>query len=172
MSFVMLMSPFSMGHSMSTFLTCSQRSALVEIRRIRPYLTWRLQYAPSPMTWFAVPVAFIVSDLPLLHGQRKPPRAVRLDDRNGRATYANGGLGVRSTFVMVRISELWSLGHSSSGESPGILRSSSSVAWVPPKTLRAVAEATPSTAREMAESLIADVRIREALWERIRMLGC
>ena len=45
----MEMTPFSIGHSRSTFLICSHRSAVVLINLIRPYLTERLTYAPSSM---------------------------------------------------------------------------------------------------------------------------
>src|SRR3569833_3342386 len=57
--------PFSMGHSRATFLICSHRSALVEMRRIRPYLTVSSMYAPSSMVSFTVPSALMTSSFPL-----------------------------------------------------------------------------------------------------------
>src|SRR3569833_623741 len=57
--------PFSMGHSRATFLICSHRSALVEMRRIRPYLTVSSMYAPSSMVSFTVPTALMTSSFPL-----------------------------------------------------------------------------------------------------------
>ena len=75
-------------------------------------------------------------------------RAVR-GDRKLEKTYALGGLGVRSTFLMVIRSELWSPWQSSRGDSPGILLLSS-------KMLRAVAGARQTLSRPMAvENFIA-----------------
>lgn len=64
---VTVRTPFSMGHSRSTFSICSHRSALVLIRRMRPYLTWRRTYAPFSMFCLTVPEALMTSSLPLKH---------------------------------------------------------------------------------------------------------
>jgi hypothetical protein len=64
-SFVIFVLPFSMGHSISTFLTCSQRSALVLTSLIKPYLTCKTIYAPSSIVSRTVPRASIVSVVPL-----------------------------------------------------------------------------------------------------------
>lgn len=64
-SFVMTALPFSIGHSISTFETCSQRSAFVLTSLIKPYLTCRSTYAPASIFSFTVPTASIVSVFPL-----------------------------------------------------------------------------------------------------------
>lgn len=71
---VRVRSPASIGHSRSTFLTCSQRSALVLIRRIKPYLTCKATYAPSSMGSETVPEALMTRSCPLL---RQAPRLAR-----------------------------------------------------------------------------------------------
>lgn len=64
-SFVMVFSPIN-GHSSSTaFFICSQRSAFWLIRRIKPYLTVRRRYAPSSTFSVKLPLALMVSFLPL-----------------------------------------------------------------------------------------------------------
>lgn len=62
---MMARSPFLIGHSRSTLVICSQRSAVVLMRRMRPYLTWRRTYAPSSMSWDVFPVALMTSSSPL-----------------------------------------------------------------------------------------------------------
>lgn len=57
--------PSLMGHSRSTFLTCSHRSALVLIRRIRPYFTCNATYAPSSTVSLRMPDASMMRSCPL-----------------------------------------------------------------------------------------------------------
>lgn len=64
-SLVMVFSPIN-GHSSSTaFFICSQRSACWLIKRIKPYLTTRTRYAPSSTFSVKLPLASMVSVLPL-----------------------------------------------------------------------------------------------------------
>jgi hypothetical protein len=63
--FVMVASPSSIGHVMFTFLTWSQRSAVVFIITMRPYLTCSLTYAPFSIFSSNVPTAEISNVLPL-----------------------------------------------------------------------------------------------------------
>ena len=64
-SFVIVFSPIN-GHSSSTALfICSQRSACWLIKRIKPYLTTRTTYAPCSTSSVKLPLALMVSVLPL-----------------------------------------------------------------------------------------------------------
>lgn len=66
---MMARSPSLIGHSRSTLVICSQRSADVLMSRMRPYLTWRRTYAPSSMSWDVFPVALMTSSSPLFPGR-------------------------------------------------------------------------------------------------------
>lgn len=68
-SLVRVVLPFSIGHLRSTFFTVSHRSAVCLIMVMRPYLTWRWILAPLVTFCERVPVAVMVSFLPLDLGQ-------------------------------------------------------------------------------------------------------
>ncbi len=55
----------SSGHDSSTSFICSQRSAWVLMRVMRPYLTERLIYASCSIFWVKLPLALICRALPL-----------------------------------------------------------------------------------------------------------
>lgn len=138
----MVFSP-NRGHSSSTaFFICSQRLALWLIRRINPYLTDRLMYAPSWTSSVKLPLASIVSVLPL--GRASAPWRRRIKQR----AYGDGGLGLRLTLLMVRMKSLF-FWQNSSGFSPGTWRSSSRTRWSLTKKEREVEVASEQKNKAM-----------------------
>lgn len=106
-SFVSVRSPFFSGHSRSTFATVSQRSA-VECRMVMtPYLTVYATLAPCSTSSARTPVAATWSFVPLREqmGQcgGSSEEAGKLGSSEDERTYALGGLGSRSTFLMARM---------------------------------------------------------------------
>jgi len=126
---VIFVLPFLIGHFISTFLTCSQRSALVLTSLIRPYLTCNIMYAPSSMFSWNVPRASIVSVLPL-YSVSFETETVRSSTKE---THAEGGLGDRLTCRIIKMSSSCVSWQNSSGDSPGTATLPSRIRCSPPK---------------------------------------